>query len=85
MNWIDYANEINLFDEFDKDIKPMSKYEKYKTVRMLINYFLKNNKSYIDNVPNTYEQRKQLLYKILNTYNDFEVEENILKIIELLL
>lgn len=82
MNWIDYANEINLFDEFDKDIKPMSKYEKYKTVRMLINYFLKNNKSYIDNVPNTYEERKQLLYKILNTYNDFEVEENILKIID---
>ena len=82
MNWIDYAKDINLFDKFNKDIKPMSKYEKYKAVRILINYFSKNNLIPINEMPNTYEERVKLLYKILNTYNLFEVKENILELLD---
>jgi len=78
MNWIYYAKDINLFDKFDKDIKPMSKSEKYRAVRILIDYFSKNDIVSINEVPNTYEERLKLLYKILNNYNLFEVNENIL-------
>ena len=39
MNWVDYANDIDLFEVFNKDVKPMSKSEKYRAVRVLIDYF----------------------------------------------
>ena len=32
MNWVDYANDIDLFEVFNKDVKPMSKSEKYRAV-----------------------------------------------------
>lgn len=82
MNWIYYAKDINLFDKFDKDIKPMSKSEKYRAVRILIDYFSKNDIVSINEVPNTYEERLKLLYKILNNYNLFEVNKDILKLLD---
>ncbi len=85
MNWIYYAKDINLFDKFDKDIKPMSKSEKYRAVRILIDYFSKNDIVSINEVPNTYEERLKLLYKILNNYNLFEVNENMLQLLDRLL
>ena len=85
MNWIYYAKDINLFDKFDKDIKPMSKSEKYRAVRILIDYFSKNDIVSINEVPNTYEERLKLLYKILNNYNLFEVNENMLELLDRLL
>ena len=36
----------------------------------------------INEMPNTYEERVKLLYKILNTYNLFEVKENILELLD---
>lgn len=85
MNWIDYAKDIDLFEVFNKDVKPMSKSEKYRTVRVLIDYFSKEGIWNTKNLPDTYDARRNMLRGILNVYPPKEIDPVNLELLERLL
>ena len=85
MNWVDYANDIDLFEVFNKDVKPMSKSEKYRAVRVLIDYFSKEGIWNTKNLPDTYDARRNMLRGILNAYPPNEIDPVNLELLEKLL
>ncbi|MGL5330407.1 MAG: macro domain-containing protein [Peptostreptococcaceae bacterium] len=85
MKWIDYAKEIELFEEFNKDIKQMSNSEKYRAVRILINYFCKEGNWSTKGLPDSYEARRSMLHGILDMYPPKEIDSTNLELLERLL
>ncbi|RDY23682.1 protein-ADP-ribose hydrolase [Romboutsia maritimum] len=85
MNWREYAEDLKLFEVFDKNLKPMTKSERYKYVRILIDYFSKDDLCKVSKLPDNYEQRRQMLRGILNSYPPKKIEPNIMDMIHRLL
>ncbi|RDY27163.1 protein-ADP-ribose hydrolase [Romboutsia weinsteinii] len=85
MKWIEYEKDLNLFEEFNKEYKPMTQSEKYKCVRVLIEYFSKDSSWKISRLPDTYEQRREILRGLLNVYPVREIDVNILNMLHRLL
>lgn len=85
MKWIDYAKDIELFEEFNKEVKPMSKSEKYRAVRILIDYFSKEGNLNIKNLPDTYDERRNVLHGILDVYPPQEIDSTHLQLLDRLL
>ncbi len=85
MNWIEYGKDINLFSDFIKDIKIMNKSEKYRAVKLLINYFSKENILDIRNLPDTYKSRRDMLHALLDVYPPKEIDPVYLELLERLL
>ena len=52
MKWRDYADDVNLFEDFDKTIKPLTDEQRRKNINTLIAYFSKEVPSKIYNLSN---------------------------------
>ncbi|MGL5693047.1 MAG: protein-ADP-ribose hydrolase [Peptostreptococcaceae bacterium] len=85
MKWIDYAKDIDLFEEFNKEVKPMSNSEKYRAVRNLIEYFSKEGNCSMKGLPDNYEARRSMLHGLLDIYPPKEIDSTNLELLERLL
>ena len=85
MNWRDYSKDIDLFEEFNKDVKLMSKLEKYRAVRVLIDYFSRAGIWDINTLPDTYDLRRRVLQGLLNVYPPQKIDSTYLELLERLL
>ena len=85
MNWKEYAEDLKLFEVFDKNLKPMTKSERYKCVRILMDYFSKDDISDKKILQDNYEQRRLAIRGILNMYPPKKLEPNIINMINRLL
>lgn len=81
----EYEQELDLFEKFNKEFEPMSQKEKYKYVRLLIDYFSKDSSWKVSKLPESYEQRREILRGILNAYPVKEIDDNIINMLHRLL
>ena len=63
----------------------MNKSEKYRAVKVLINYFSKENILNTRSLPDTYESRRNMLHRLLDVYPPKEIDHVYLELLERLL
>lgn len=85
MKLIDYARDIELFEVFDKDINPMSSSEKYRAVRILIDYFSREDNLKIKRLPDNYDERRNILHGLLDKNPPRNIDSVNLELLERLL
>lgn len=85
MKWRDYADDVNLFEDFDKTIKPLTDEQRRKNINTLIAYFSKEVPSKIYNLSNDEIKPRDILRGLLNVYPPKEIAPEILNMLHNLL
>lgn len=85
MNWRDYANEVELFDIFDKNLEPMSQVDRKKCIKVLTYYFSKNNQCSISSLSKESLERREILRALINTYPIGNIDSDVINLLHRLL